>query len=371
MDNFKKASQLKLRFNTNKGVLSVEQLWDLTATSLATLVRSIKSELKNSTIEDELSFLSDVIPTKIDVENILRFEIAKDVYLRVKKQSSYNSMYKDFRINEFIVNNCNDNSFQRYTTNVDNLKKHYDNEEITFEQFKKYVLKQDNMFTIEDLKKEKNGKWWVVRITNKENHAKLKAIFPKMYEFVNSIFYYLVATNNAGSSCDKTDYPSTNYNVINFEDIDFREEKKIIGYKLVKPEYAQAARAIMTFNPNKSIGSSSDFAKAFKEAGVLDLWFEPVYEPEKPKEELISIGSFNLKVTKEGIFHKYENITSYVNHINNFFKLDNFGFSTNKGDKNWTFIVKDIVLSKTGCESSETTVSQWLKVWDKYQEFQK
>lgn len=87
MDNFKKASQLKLRFNTNKGVLSVEQLWDLTATSLATLVRSIKSELKNSTIEDELSFLSDVIPTKIDVENILRFEIAKDVYLTKKAES--------------------------------------------------------------------------------------------------------------------------------------------------------------------------------------------------------------------------------------------------------------------------------------------
>lgn len=87
MDNFKKASQLKLRFNTNKGVLSVEQLWDLTATSLATLVRSIKSELKNSTIEDELSFLSDVIPTKVDVENILRFEIAKDIYLTKKAES--------------------------------------------------------------------------------------------------------------------------------------------------------------------------------------------------------------------------------------------------------------------------------------------
>lgn len=87
MDNFKKASQLKLRFSTNKGILSVEQLWDLTPTSLATLVRSIKSELKNSTIEDELSFLSDVIPTRVDTENLLRFEIAKDVYLTKKAES--------------------------------------------------------------------------------------------------------------------------------------------------------------------------------------------------------------------------------------------------------------------------------------------
>lgn len=87
MDNFKKASQLKLRFNTNKGPLTVEQLWDLTPTQLATLVRSIKGELKSSNLDDELSFLSDTIPTKVDTENQLRFEIAKDIYVTKQEEA--------------------------------------------------------------------------------------------------------------------------------------------------------------------------------------------------------------------------------------------------------------------------------------------
>jgi hypothetical protein len=87
MDNFKKASQLKLRFNTNKGVLSVEQLWDLNQTQLATLVRSIKTELKSSNLDDELSFLSDTIPTKVDAENQLRFDIAKDIYVTKQEEA--------------------------------------------------------------------------------------------------------------------------------------------------------------------------------------------------------------------------------------------------------------------------------------------
>jgi len=87
MDNFKKASQLKLRFNTNKGSLSVEQLWDLTPTGLATLVRSIKAELKSANLDDDLGFLSDTIPTKVDKENQLRFEVAKDVYLTKKAEA--------------------------------------------------------------------------------------------------------------------------------------------------------------------------------------------------------------------------------------------------------------------------------------------
>jgi hypothetical protein len=87
MDNFKKASQLKLRFNTSKGVLAVEQLWDLPQTSLSSLLRSIKEELKTANLDDDLSFLSDSTPTKVDVENQLRFEIAKDIYLTKKAEA--------------------------------------------------------------------------------------------------------------------------------------------------------------------------------------------------------------------------------------------------------------------------------------------
>ena len=80
---FKQAAQLKLRFQTNKGVVSTEQLWDLSQTDLASSIKAVKKILvKND--DDELSFLTDTGST-VDVENTLRFNILKDVYLTKKK----------------------------------------------------------------------------------------------------------------------------------------------------------------------------------------------------------------------------------------------------------------------------------------------
>ena len=79
---YKQAAQLKLRFNTPVGMLSVEQLWDLTQTNLSNSIKAVKKVLKKSD-DDELSFLED---TKVvDTENQLRFDILKDVYLSKKK----------------------------------------------------------------------------------------------------------------------------------------------------------------------------------------------------------------------------------------------------------------------------------------------
>lgn len=81
---FKQASKLKLRFQTNRGVLSVEQLWDLAQTDLANAIKAVKKVLKTGD-DDELSFL--VSTTVVDVENQLRFDILKDVYLTKKKEA--------------------------------------------------------------------------------------------------------------------------------------------------------------------------------------------------------------------------------------------------------------------------------------------
>lgn len=85
MDQFKQASKLQLRFNTDKGVLTTEQLWDLTQTQLANLIKSIKKVLKQNDNDDDLSFL--ISSTKVDTENQLRFDIAKDVYLTKKEEA--------------------------------------------------------------------------------------------------------------------------------------------------------------------------------------------------------------------------------------------------------------------------------------------
>lgn len=79
---YKQASQLKLRFNTSKGILSVEQLWDLTLTDLAATIKAVKKVLKKDD-DDELSFLTDSKAT--DPMNQLAFDILKDVYLTKKK----------------------------------------------------------------------------------------------------------------------------------------------------------------------------------------------------------------------------------------------------------------------------------------------
>lgn len=82
---YKEASQLKLRFLTNIGQLSVEQLWDLSQIQLSNAIKAVKKVLKKDDDDDELSFLEST--KTIDIENQLRFDILKDVYLTKKRQA--------------------------------------------------------------------------------------------------------------------------------------------------------------------------------------------------------------------------------------------------------------------------------------------
>ncbi len=86
MEIFKKASKKKLRFNTNRGVLSVENLWDLPKDEIRQLVIKAREAAKKSSGEvndSELSFLDS--PAKVKAtDDELRFEILKDIYLTKK-----------------------------------------------------------------------------------------------------------------------------------------------------------------------------------------------------------------------------------------------------------------------------------------------
>lgn len=81
---YKLASQLKLRVATVCGSLSVEQLWDLSQTDLTNSIKAVKKVLKKDN-DDDLSFLQD--SKVVDVENQLRFDILKDIYLSKKKEA--------------------------------------------------------------------------------------------------------------------------------------------------------------------------------------------------------------------------------------------------------------------------------------------
>jgi len=84
MDNYKLAAQLGLRFTTSKGSLSVEQLFHLTQTDLATSIKNQGKIIKRGD-EDGLSFLDEA--TTVDKTEQLRFDILKDVYLTKKAEA--------------------------------------------------------------------------------------------------------------------------------------------------------------------------------------------------------------------------------------------------------------------------------------------
>lgn len=95
------------------------------------------------------------------------------------------------------------------------------------------------------------------------------------------------------------------------------DERKIIGYKIVKKEYIHTAEYICEIQ-SKGVWKEnfekkgwmfqnpSNHQQALKDAGVLDLWFEPVYEEiKKDKEFKLTCdgGCFHLTVTEKGLWY--------------------------------------------------------------------
>lgn len=73
---FDKATRLKLRFESNKGLLSVEQVWDLSLTALNEMAKSLSRQVKAAETDEE-----DFIGAKsnVDSELQLRFDVVKHI----------------------------------------------------------------------------------------------------------------------------------------------------------------------------------------------------------------------------------------------------------------------------------------------------
>ena len=151
------------------------------------------------------------------------------------------------------------------------------------------------------------------------------------------------------------------------------ENKEIISYKLIKPEYEQFAYEIandglvVEFNKNElynlSLARHTLSIPLLKEAGVLDIWFEPVYKKEEPKEQIVRMGGingFDLTIKDNRILHNLSDITAYVKLINTIYS------NTIKENivGNYCFNIKDVILEKTGCEYKETMLSEWLAIYE-------
>jgi len=99
MENFKLASQQKLRYQTNKGLLSTEQLWDLSLDDLDELAVSLEAEHKTSA---KKSFL--VKTTTKDKTAKLRFDVVMDVLnTKVEEMEAAQEAFENKQHNEKII----------------------------------------------------------------------------------------------------------------------------------------------------------------------------------------------------------------------------------------------------------------------------
>lgn len=101
MENlFLEASRRKLRFETNKGQLSTEDLWDLNLVSLDSLAKAVNKKLKedqeesfitvrsksNTELNLKLEILVFIIRTKQEEQEVAKNRLAKQAELSTLKE---------------------------------------------------------------------------------------------------------------------------------------------------------------------------------------------------------------------------------------------------------------------------------------------
>lgn len=143
--------------------------------------------------------------------------------------------------------------------------------------------------------------------------------------------------------------------------------QEIIGYKLTKPAYKEAVKSLLRcenfdFKKFETVGEK-DFTTVKREltsAMVLDLWFEPVYKVEAKTIRMGGENGFDLVVEGGKVKHKGTDITEYVKLIQKDYSTGMQWHTTKI--VSYDFHIKDIILSKTGCENKETLLSEWLAI---------
>lgn len=241
---------------------------------------------------------------------------------------------------------------------------------ITYEQFQKYVLKSDSMI---DYKIPGtpipciNG----VNMQVCSSHTPRFGSYPNGYTFLSTKDYISYGSQIVNEETliqvETAEYGAGIYWLVRESDLlsltpntmsDTKQEssKEFVGYKLLKPEYNDAALKIVgiprwTFS--YLFGHKSLAKESLEKAGVLDIWFEPIYESE---EKTIDMGGFNLTVKAGKVYHDNEDITQYVKELVSFYNVEN----TFAG---YVARVEDITFSKTGCQQN-SKLSDWVKVYN-------
>lgn len=232
-------------------------------------------------------------------------------------------------------------------------KKEY--EVITFQQF----IQDNEEFVLPE-------KWHIVVYNTEEANVYRKFFNEKANTYWDYFFNYVYGFNGKQyvAAERNTEITFEQFKKYVLKKETNMKDKEIIGYKLIKPEFRKAVNFMLDRIGNvlAQDGITKDYTTQhlLKDAGVLDIWFEKIYTPEKPVEVMVDMGSFKLKVIKDGIFHKTEDITNFVQNLHDVYtKLPSkFG--------SYDCIVDEITFKKTGCENNKTSLKQWVTAYTEY-----
>lgn len=225
---------------------------------------------------------------------------------------------------------------------------------LTLEQWKKIFI--DN--TLED---------YVIKALTREHGAKIIEHFKS--KGIDTDFY-------TGSVSQEDNGYQIYYGIINgkFSNYDLQQvlnnnikikklpmEKEIIGYKLIKPEYKEAAEKIVgnpVYRGEEYDYSLSSAITKLEEAGVLSLWFEPIYKEERKVYTLGINETFEIVVKNKRAYYGPEDVTLTLKEFQELFK---FGQGEHKiGNYNWN--LGDQVINSVGCIKKQSMVSQWVEI---------
>jgi len=184
---------------------------------------------------------------------------------------------------------------------------------------------------------------------------------------LQSSYIYGVKANIIDWTLSKTYYSKT-YTLQQLKNLENNmENKEIIGYKapydLFGGTYKKGTIFVkdngdkrFRYKPESAVDSSY-----WNVAEEIATTWEAVY---KSKEVVIRMGnSFDLTIKDGKVWHKSDNITQFVQNLVNCFDYVNKDQSYGQYKAQF----KDVIFSSTGCERTETKLSEWILVYNELQ----
>lgn len=318
---------------------------------------------KNDVLEQRISFIP--MTTK-QVEKLFK-HFDSDVY-EISDYSHYANKYIRLYPSDSFFHQKSGSSTHSYLNADKSVRstKEISFEEFDFEEIPQYVKKVGNRIEIAGIKysvhhsygyylynpSSYNGELFkqfninspITFIENVIGYKPMHGGFPEVntIDDINKVIHALI--NHKNKSMDETN-------------------KKTIGYRLkpfLKKDYVNAIQCITGTgypSPDWVLSINSDSYSKLNEAGVLNLWFEPVYESEI-KEFKMGTGynTFTLQVKDRKVYHKNEDITIFVTTLVEHYRNSYIG--------GYAVILDNVTFRKTGCENTVTSLKQWIEIYE-------